>query len=101
MFAASAPVLQYQSPPYARAGRQDSYDHYDRVNGHAAQTAPGAHDRPPRQWPELDPAMRVGYVGGVAGERLMRPWVWAFIGVALFVAFFLIGYLIFPQFKLF
>jgi uncharacterized membrane protein len=45
--------------------------------------------------------MRVGYVGGLAGERLMRPWVWAFIGVALFVAFFLVGYLIFPQFKLF
>lgn len=101
MFAASAPVLQYQSSPYARAGRQDGYDHYDRFNGHAAQTAPGALERPPRQWPEPDPAMRVGYVGGLAGERLMRPWVWAFIGVALFVAFFLIGYLIFPQFKLF
>jgi hypothetical protein len=31
----------------------------------------------------------------------MRPWVWALIGVVLFVAFFLLGYLVFPQVKLF
>jgi hypothetical protein len=31
----------------------------------------------------------------------MRPWVWTLIGLALFMAFFLIGYLVFPQVKLF
>ncbi|HEX8730068.1 MAG TPA: protein kinase [Ktedonobacterales bacterium] len=101
MFAASAPVLQYQSPRDARARRQDGYDPYDRFDGHAAPTTPDAHGQPPRQWPEPNLAMRIGYAGGVSGERIMRPWVWTFIGVALFVAFFLIGYLIFPQFKLF
>lgn len=31
----------------------------------------------------------------------MRPWVWALIGVALFAAFFLVGFLVFPQLRLF
>jgi hypothetical protein len=31
----------------------------------------------------------------------MQPWVWALIGIVLFTAFFLIGYLVFPQFKFF
>lgn len=101
MFAASAPVLQYQSPRNRRASRHDGYDPYDHFDGHAAPTTPGAHGQSPRQWPEPNPAMRIAYAGGVSGARIMRPWVWTFIGVALFVAFFLIGYLIFPQFKLF
>ena len=45
--------------------------------------------------------MRYGYVGGIADGRIMRPWVWTFIGVTLFVAFFLLGYLIYAQFRLF
>lgn len=32
---------------------------------------------------------------------IMRGWVWTLIGIALFVAFFLVGFLVFPQFKLF
>ncbi len=103
MFAASAPVLQYQSPPQGRVGRPDRYDPYahHQLEGHAAPTAPGAQGQPPRQWPQPEPAMRYGYVVGATDQRVMRPWVWAFIGVALFVAFFLLGYLIFPHFKLF
>jgi serine/threonine-protein kinase len=103
MFAASAPVLQYQSPLHGRNGRPDRYDSYahDHFDGHAAPTAPGAQGQPPRQWPQAEPAMRYGYVGGIADGRVMRPWVWTFIGMTLFVAFFLLGYLIYAQFKLF
>lgn len=36
-----------------------------------------------------------------ADIRPMRPWAWTLIGLALFVAFFLIGYLVVPQLTLF
>lgn len=41
------------------------------------------------------------YAVGALSAGVMRPWVWTLIGVALFVAFFLVGFLIFPQLKLF
>lgn len=31
----------------------------------------------------------------------MRPWMWTVIGVALFVAFFVVGFFVYPQVKLF
>lgn len=83
------------------------YDPYEqpavaeRYQGYAAPGGRVTLERPQRAWPQPSPAMRVGYDGAASDERVMRPWVWACIGVALFVAFFLIGYLIFPQFKMF
>ncbi len=47
------------------------------------------------------PGWQGAYVATQAGASLMRPWVWTLIGVTLFVAFFLIGSLVFPQLKLF
>ncbi len=49
----------------------------------------------------MRPAWPTGQAGEAATAQFMRPWVWALIGVALFVAFFLVGYLVFPQIKLF
>lgn len=87
---APTPYDPYVQP--AMAGRYDAYA------AHGGQAAP---ERPRQAWPEPGPALRVGYDGAVSGVGVMRPWVWACIGVALFVAFFLIGYLIFPHFKMF
>jgi hypothetical protein len=56
---------------------------------------------PPRAASNANPAWPVGYVAGAGADRLMQPWVWTLIGLALFVAFFLVGYLIFPHVKFF
>lgn len=54
-------------------------------------------------WPGVGaaPAWPAGAPPAPEAQSVMRPWVWTLIGVALFVAFFLVGYLVFPQVKLF
>lgn len=92
LFSHSAPTAYdpYEQP--AMAARQQAY---------AALGGRAALERPRQAWLGPNPALRVGYDRDGAEAGVMRPWVWACIGVALFVAFFLIGYLIFPQFKMF
>jgi serine/threonine-protein kinase len=55
--------------------------------------------------PAPHPLMHQGEYRAYDSQReqhtIMRGWVWTLIGVALFVAWFLVGFLVFPQFKLF
>lgn len=45
-------------------------------------------------WPD-------GQVVRYGTRRVMQAWVWTLIGIALFVASFLLGFLVFPQFHMF
>lgn len=45
-------------------------------------------------WPD-------GQVVQYSANRVMRTWVWTLIGIALFIASFLLGFLVFPQFHMF
>lgn len=92
LFSHSAPT---PFDPYEQPAMDGRYEAY------AAQGNRAALERPRQAWPEPASALRMGYDGAAAQAWVMRPWVWTCIGAALFVAFFLVGYLIFPQFKMF
>ncbi|HEY7851109.1 MAG TPA: protein kinase [Ktedonobacterales bacterium] len=92
LYAAAAPLLQYQPRPYQGPGRSVA----PAPRGRGGERS-GWVDAPP----DVNPVWPVGYVAGGSAASVMRPWVWTLIGLALFLAFFLIGYLVFPQVKLF
>jgi serine/threonine protein kinase len=92
LYASAAPLLQYQPRPDQGPGRYAAPAPRGRGN-----QRPGWADAPP----DMNPVWPVGYVAGGDAASVMRPWVWTLIGLALFMAFFLIGYLVFPQVKLF
>ena len=89
-FGGRQPLLQYQRSAY------QSRDLGVRDNVERPRYQRGG--MPPRAAQEPNPAWPVERGVGVTA---LRPWVWTLIGVALFVAFFLIGYLMFPQLRLF
>ncbi len=61
----------------------------------------GQRDGPVHNAAYEGPVWQGAYVATQADTSLMRPWVWTLLGIALFLAFFLIGFLAFPQLKLF
>jgi hypothetical protein len=65
------------------------------------RAARGERMRPFDGAPDANPAWPMEAVAGGTASHVMQPWVWALIGIVLFTAFFLIGYLVFPQFKFF
>ncbi len=90
---------RYAAPPAYQPRAYGGHDGYGAPAGRFA-----SEERMGPQGANLDanPAWPRFTEGGAASDdRLMRPWVWTLIGIALFVAFFLVGYLAFPQFKLF
>ena len=93
-YSAPAPLVRATQRP-ARVGGAPN-QHTNRRTGHPAQRPATAGPQP--AWPSVQ---RDEAAQAVAASPLMRPWVWTLIGVVLFVAFFLIGFLVFPQVKLF
>ncbi|HZC05993.1 MAG TPA: protein kinase [Ktedonobacterales bacterium] len=96
-----APYLGYQSPlryrPPAYQALADNNDNFNALRSKRARSLrDGALDAPL----DPNPAWAMDYANRRDGS-VMRPWAWTLIGIALFVAFFLIGYLMFPQLKLF
>ncbi len=78
---------QYPPRPYP------SYDPRRAARGERMRPFDGA--------PDANPAWPMESVAGGTASHVMQPWAWALIGVVLFTAFFLIGFLVFPQFKFF
>lgn len=100
LMAAGAPLRYQQRPPAPRA-RRESQRPQEGAARPASQVAHGRGAGAFDVGPDLHPGWSAEYALDDEGGHVMQPWVWALIGVALFVAFFLIGYLVFPQLKLF
>ncbi len=90
-FAGGHPLLQYQPPAYQSRGE---------VPREGAERARYQHGAAPRVAQGPNPAWPMGHARG-QDATMLRPWVWTLIGIALFIGFFLIGYLMFPQLRLF
>ena len=87
LYAAAGGLAQYSPYP------QRAYPPYDprrAARGERMRTFDGA--------PDANPAWPMESVAGETASHVMQPWTWALIGVVLFTAFFLIGFLVFPQF---
>lgn len=91
-FAGRNPLLQYQPPAYQSRG--------EIARDGGVGTARYQRGGGPRVARDPNPAWPMEYARA-NDATVLRPWVWTLIGVALFVAFFLVGYLMFPQLRLF
>lgn len=83
----------YSDAPFAQPGANSPYDRGRAARGERMRQAGSPLD--------ANPAWPMEAIAGGVPSQVMRPWVWALLGVVLFTAFFLIGYLVFPQVKLF
>ncbi len=98
LFAAS---LRRASPP----GRQGASE---RQSSAPATYRPGVTQKRTTTYYEPEPYAAYGVDGWPDGQvarygahRVMQTWVWTLIGIALFIASFLLGFLVFPQFHIF
>ncbi len=98
LFAAS---LRHASPP----GRQGGAGQRSAA---PATYRPGVTQKRATTYYEPEPYAAYGVDGWPDGQvvqyrahRVMQTWVWTLIGIALFIASFLLGFLVFPQFHMF